>query len=180
MTDWPQIVQRYGPLVWRTAYRLLNHEADACDCYQRTFLSAMKLDQTEGVRNWPGLLKRLATARALDVLRQRHRESNRLARLAEGSLIDQKATGPVQTAEASELAEHLRAALAQLDDRQAHVFCLSCLEGLSYREIADQLGLTVNHVGVLLNRARAILRERLQAHAPMHPRIESHRSERDE
>jgi RNA polymerase sigma-70 factor (ECF subfamily) len=41
------------------------------------------------------------------------------------------------------------------------VFVLACLEGASYQEIAEQLGLTVNHVGVLLNRARASLRDRL-------------------
>ena len=42
MTDWSQIVQEHGPLVWRTAYRLLNHEADAADCFQRTFVSASR------------------------------------------------------------------------------------------------------------------------------------------
>jgi DNA-directed RNA polymerase specialized sigma24 family protein len=41
------------------------------------------------------------------------------------------------------------------------VFCLVCIEELSYREVAEQLGLTVNHVGVLLNRARAKLSEKL-------------------
>ena len=62
--------------------------------------------------------------------------------------------------------EHLREVLADLDARQAQVFCLACLDGLSYQEIAEQLGVTVNHVGVLLNRARATLRERLRAHGP--------------
>jgi RNA polymerase sigma-70 factor (ECF subfamily) len=167
MTDWSQIVQQHGPIVWRTAHRLLNNDADACDCFQRTFISALELERTEVIRNWPALLKRLATARALERLRQRRRESSRLTALAERSLIDRKRVGPVQAAEASELAEHLREALAELDDRQAQVFCLACLDGLRYQEIADLLGVTVNHVGVLLNRARATLCERLQAHGPM-------------
>ena len=73
---------------------------------------------------------------------------------------------PVLAAETSELADHLRQALSELDDRQAQVFCLACLEGWSYEEIAGQLELNVNHVGVLLNRARTILREKLQPFEP--------------
>jgi hypothetical protein len=38
MTDWSQVVQEHGPLVWRTAYRLLGNEADAADCFQRAFV----------------------------------------------------------------------------------------------------------------------------------------------
>lgn len=166
MTDWSQIVEQHGPIVWRSARRLLTNEADACDCFQGTFIAALELERAEAIRNWPALLKRLATARALERVRQRCRESNRLSTLAESSVIDRKGVGPVKAAEASELAEHLREALADLDARQAQVFCLACLDGVSYQEIAEQLSVTVNHVGVLLNRARAALRERLRAHRP--------------
>ncbi len=160
------MVQQYGPMVWRTAYRLVNNDADASDCFQRAFLSALELEGTQVIRHWPALLKRLVTARALERLRQRQRESTRRAALPEADLIDRKSVGPVQTAQANELTEHLRAAVADLDSQQGQVFCLACLEGCSYEEIAEQLGVTVNHVGVLLHRARAHLQARLQAHGP--------------
>ena len=64
MTDWSPIIEQHGPLVWQTAYRLLNHEADAADCFQQVFLTAIRLDQKEKVHYWPALLKKLATARA--------------------------------------------------------------------------------------------------------------------
>ena len=166
MTDWPQIVQQYGAIVWKTAHRLLSNEADAEDCFQNAFVSALELSSTKTVRNWPGLLKRLATARALERLRQRYRQSSRQAKLSESLVIDEKATGPDRAAESKELAEHLRRALSGLDPRQAQVFCLACLEELSYREIAEQLNVTVNHVGVLLSRARSSLQKRLRFHAP--------------
>lgn len=166
MTDWSQVVQEHGPLVWRTAHRLLGNEADAADCFQRTFVSALELARKEAIRNWPPLLKRLATVRALECLRQRRRVAIRRAALPEGGSADARAVDPLLAAQASELAEHLRKALADLDDRQAQAFCLACLEGLSYQEVAEQVGVTVNHVGVLLNRARAKLRERLQSHRP--------------
>jgi RNA polymerase sigma-70 factor (ECF subfamily) len=170
MTDWSRVVQEYGPIVWKTVYRLLNNEADASDCFQDTFVSALKLSRAEAVHNWPGLLKRLATARALDRLRQRRHDWSRCAAVPEGFQPSEKGAGPSRLAESTELAEHLRSALAELDVRQAKVFCLACLEGLDYRQIAEQLGLTASHVGVLLNRAKASLRERLRAHAPPPPK----------
>jgi RNA polymerase sigma-70 factor (ECF subfamily) len=166
MTDWSQIVQQHGPIVWKTIRRLVDHEADGADCFQRTFVAALQVSRTEVVRNWPGLLKRLATARALECLRQRCRDSKRLTTPADGSLSDRRAVGPAQAAESTELADHLRKALAQLDAGQAQVFCLACLDDCSYRDIAEELCLTVNHVGVLLNRAKSRLRELLQAHGP--------------
>lgn len=163
MTDWPDIVREHGPLVWRTAFRLLNHEADAADCLQRAFVSALERSRAEPIHNWPGLLKHLATARAIECLRRRERDSNRMTAMPENPLPDAKALQPHQ---AAELAGHLRQALADLDVRQATVFALARLEGLTYQEISAQVGVTVNHVGVLLNRATSILRERLRAYAP--------------
>ena len=166
MVDWSQIVQQHGPLVWTTVYRLLRHDADAADCFQRTFVSALVLSRTQTIRNWPGLLQRLGTARALESLRQRLRQAQRLRPLLEEVAVSSSTPEPDQAAAISELSDHLREALAQLDARQAQVFCLICLDGLSYAETADQLGLTVSHVGVLLNRARHDLRERLRGHEP--------------
>jgi RNA polymerase sigma-70 factor (ECF subfamily) len=120
----------------------------------------------ETVDNWSGLLKRLATARALDRLRQRRREVSRYTSMPEGFHPLEKAAGPSQVAEAAELIEHLRIALAGLKPRQAEVFCLACLEGLDYHKIAEQVGLTEDHVGVLLTRAKSSLRKRLGAHFP--------------
>src|SRR5262249_36846323 len=76
--DWSQIVQQHGPLVWTTVYRLFRHDADAADCFQRTFLSALVLSRNQTIRNWPGILKRLGTARALETLRQRLRQGQRI------------------------------------------------------------------------------------------------------
>jgi RNA polymerase sigma-70 factor (ECF subfamily) len=166
MTDWSQVVREHGPIVWRIAYRLLDNEVDAADCFQNTFVSAFKLSLQDTIANWPGLLKRLATARALDCLRRRYRESKRFGTLADTDDVVQAGVEPSRQAEAAELAERLREALADLDARQAEVFCLYSLEGFDYRQIAERLDVTVNHVGVLLSRARRQLRESLQTYAP--------------
>lgn len=165
MTDWSKTVEDHGPVVWKTAYRLLENEADAADCFQRTFLAAVEFARQQPVHHWPALLRRLATARALEQLRVRIRDRGRQTELSESDPLD-GCTSPLEAAQASELAESLRIALGEIDPRQAQVFCLTQLEGLSYDDVATELGMTVNHVGVLLNRARATLKERLAAFAP--------------
>jgi RNA polymerase sigma-70 factor, ECF subfamily len=166
MTNWPEVIRDHGPLVWRTAYRLLGREADAADCFQQTFLAAVELDAAGPVRNWPAALRRIATIRALDQLRTRYRNRSRSEPLPAEPTADLSALDPVCLASGSELAAALRSALSEIDARQAQVFCLVCLDGLSHQEAADALGITANHAGVLLHRARAALRERLAAFNP--------------
>jgi len=165
MTDWREVVRTHGPLVWQTAYRLLAHEADTADCFQQTFLAAVELAAGEPVRNWPALLRQLATARALEQIRRRVRARGRTEPLP-AEPADCRAGEPLDSAAGGELADALRHALANIDPRQAEVFCLVALGGQSYSEAAEQLGMTANHVGVLLARARVALRDRLVVFDP--------------
>lgn len=167
MTDWSKIVEEHGAIVWNTAHRLLRNDADAADCFQQTFLAAVELARNEPVRHWPALLRRIATARALEQLRVRIRERGRHEAFDAGVPAESRSHNPLELVQTSELAERLRLALGDMDPRQAQVFCLSQLEGLSYNEVAIELGLTANHVGVLLNRSRATLKERLAVFAPI-------------
>ncbi len=161
MTDWERIVGRHGPAVWQTAYRLLGNRDEAADCYGQTFLAALELSRRQKVRNYGGLLRCLCTCRAMDRLRQRLRQARREERLADWSNLASANPGPVEEAQAAELSERLRGALAKLPAQEAEVFCLRCLSELSYRDIAQQLGLKTSAVGVLLHRARGRLREAL-------------------
>ncbi len=159
--DWQTIVIECGPLVWRTAYRLLGNHADAADCFQETFLAALELSRRQPVRNMSGLLVRLATTRAIDRLRQRVRREQCPVRGRDGDEIDP--SGPADEAQAQELVGQLREAIGQLPAQEAKVFCLRYLSEMSYRQIAGQLGIGINIVGVSLYRAKAKLREALGA-----------------
>lgn len=163
MPDWNAIVEQHGRLVWRTAYRLVGNHADAGDCFQETFLSALSADRRQRVENWGAFLQRLATARALDRLRRRLRPSGRGEPLADEATVPCPAPGPPLQAEAQELNEQIRLALADLPPKQAEAFCLHYLEQWSYQEIGRHLGIATNAVGSLLHRARAGLREALRS-----------------
>ena len=161
MTDWNEVVRQYGPSVWRTAWRLLGNHADVADCFQKAFLDAFRLARREKVQDWSGLLRRLATARALDCLRDRYRQRRWNEPLADPDCLVSPGSGPEQQAEVAELAERLRAALAELPPRQAEAMCLHWLDHLSNGEIGERLGLDLNAVGALLHRARQRLRQLL-------------------
>ena len=165
MTDWSELAERHGPAVWKAAYRLVGCEADAADVYQEAFLAAVRVERAGAVRNWEALLRHLAVARGLDVLRRRKRERRRGRDWAEGEDPPTLAAGPPEEAQRTELADRLRVALGGLPARQAEVFCLRCMEELTYEEIASRLGLRVNAVGVLLHHARRRLREMLEPQA---------------
>ena len=156
--DWQSIVDQYGSRVWRTAYRLLGNDADASDCFQETFLSAYKVWQCQGVRNFGGLLSHLATIRAIDMLRKRMSGI-----VTSGDFgIDTTASnvaGPLKEAQGHELAGQLTRALGRLSGQEAEAFCLKYLNGMSYKEIGRELDIKSSYVGVLIHRARANLRE---------------------
>jgi len=159
MTDWQRVVSEHSDAVRQTAWRLVGNEADAADCLQEAFMAAVKVSRNRRVRNWRGLLKVLATRRALDKLRSRFRESSRSDSLPDWSAVASTAPGPVQAAEAAELAARIRSALPELPAAQAEAFCLRHLDDLSYRQIAAELDMKTSAVGVLLHRARARLRD---------------------
>ena len=73
-----------------------------------------------------------------------------LDRRADPAALVSRDASPGQEAEADELIDRLRAALAGLPREQAEVFCLNCLDNLSYREIGGRLQLTPNAVGVMV------------------------------
>lgn len=160
--DWQLIVNKHGPVVWQTAYRLVGNAADSADCFQETFVSALEVSRRQRVRNFSALLVRLATARAIDRLRQRSRQPRLSTDAANVAAVASNNPGPFQEVQRRELAEKLREALCQLPLQEAEVFCLRYLSDMSYRQIAKELGIKTNTAGVLLHRARTKLRELIE------------------
>lgn len=160
MIDWEGIVAREGEGVWRRVYRLLGNRADAEEVFQETFLAALTFSQGEEVESWGALLHRLATARAVDRLRQRQRRNTR-QEMVDFEFVGGGEAEPYQHAQAGELSQRLRIALGKLPERQAEVFCLHAMEGWEHARIAQHMQISSDAVGVLLHRARKALRELL-------------------
>lgn len=168
-TDWDEVVHEHGAAVWRLARRILDHETDAGDCFQETFIAALSASRAAPVANWPGLLRKLCTARAIDILRRRIRDRRRTESLEATESLTASAADPADTLAGRELAARFRAALTALPRQQAEVFTLAVVEQVPHAEVAALCGLTPNHVGVLVHRARARLREMLAERPGVRP-----------
>ena len=165
MIDWNTIIEKHGPSVWQTAYRLLGNHEDAADCFQDTFVSALGFCRRQQVRNFSALLARLATARAIDQLRRRFRRVPSDSDFADWPTVECENASPQEQVEQQELVSRVRQSLSELPPMEAQVFCLRYLNEMSYRQIADQLGITTSSTGVLLHRARTRLRESIELSA---------------
>ena len=64
-----RFMKRYGPLVWKTVYRILRDHTEALDCFQVVFAEVLERSPSRRVRDWPAFLRWLAMRRALDRLR---------------------------------------------------------------------------------------------------------------
>lgn len=157
--DWQDVCKQYGPLVWTVAYRLLGNSADASDCFQECFLTAFKFSEQQKVRDVKALLTRVATQRAIDLLRRN--QTARRAMLRYPKEKPELSVSPEQLAQRTELSERLRGALAQLNPDEAEAFCLKHLNDFSYRQIASQLNRDENAIGVLIFRAKEKLQKML-------------------
>jgi RNA polymerase sigma-70 factor (ECF subfamily) len=167
--DWQAIITEHGPLVWKTAYRLLGNEADTSDCFQEVFLTAVQVSRRENIRHLPALLNRLATHKAIDLLRIRMRSTETQM---DCDTCPDKSSDSARMLENRELAERLRQALTGLPELEAQAFCMQTFNELSYRQIAAQLQVKTGYVGALISRAREKL-QRLLSSAVVNEEIRS-------
>jgi RNA polymerase sigma factor (sigma-70 family) len=151
-----RLYRRHVADVYRYSLAVLRNPADAEDVTQTTFLNAYRAfargERPDAAQNW--LIKI-----AHNVCRQRFRNSAR--RPHEVALDDDTAATIVQEQEGPS-AEDIRRALGQLAFNQRAALVARELEGRSYAEIGEILGLSVAAVETLIFRARRALREQLE------------------
>ena len=164
--DWRAILAEHGSKVWQTVYRLLNHHEDTLDCYQDTLLAALHLAERQDVQDWGALLASLAARRAIDRLRQRIRHRGRTTALANVPEPSSAADCPVGRAAAVNLMDRARQLMAELPGKQAEVFWLCSIEGLSHRQVGLQMEIPESESRVLLHRARSRLSAMLGLQLP--------------
>jgi RNA polymerase sigma factor (sigma-70 family) len=145
--------------VYRYAYAVLRNQADAEDVAQTTFMNAYRAlergEAPQSPHNW-------LIAIAHNVCRQRFRQASR--RVQEVGFDEDVADSFVRPEEDDAPSpEDIRRALGHLAFNQRAALVMRELEGRSYAEIAEVLGLTVSAVETLLFRARRALREQLEA-----------------
>jgi RNA polymerase sigma-70 factor (ECF subfamily) len=154
--NFERLYQKHAGDVYRYALVVLRNEADAEDVTQTTFMNAYRAfangERPRTPQNW-------LIAIAHNVCRQRFRQSQR--RPNEVAFNEELAEAPLEEEERVG-AEDIRRALGHLAFNQRAALVMRELEGRSYQEIAEILGLSVSAVETLIFRARRALREQLE------------------
>jgi RNA polymerase sigma-70 factor (ECF subfamily) len=162
-----ELFRRYRSVAYRVAYRLLSNEADALDAVQEGFIKALThLRAFQGRSSFKTWLLRVVTNAALDMGRQRgRREAFTLERLEEGQRDGSEPNAyadPAHGLERADLRSQLYEALAKLPEPQRRTFVLHAEADLSYREVAQVLGISIGTVMSRLYYARQRLRALLK------------------
>ena len=157
-----RLYRRHVADVYRYSLAVLRNPADAEDVTQTTFLNAYRAftrgERPDAAHNW--LIKI-----AHNVCRQRFRTSAR--RPHEVAFEDDLAATIIEEQDGP-TAEDIRRGLGQLAFNQRAALVARELEGRSYAEIGEILGLSVGAVETLIFRARRALREQLEGSLTCH------------
>ena len=151
------VIRTYSRRVYVVAYAIVQDVAEAEDIVQDTFLKAHnqrgKLRESE---KFPAWLLTVARNAARDRLRRRKPQAD--ADVVFDTLPDHAAATPGSEMEREEHQARLRRALASLPEEHRTALTLRYLEGLDYRAIEDQMGLTNGALRGILGRALGTLR----------------------
>lgn len=161
------LYDRYESRVFNFCLRLVDSPEDARDATQEAFLSVLRRLQNDDdpVLNFSAYLFAAARHEAFAVTRRRAR-TELVEEPPDPGYADAGSpaieTDPERSALLESSQEEVRAANARLPRRYREVLALRELEGCSYDEIAQILGVNRNAASQLLWRARTKLRDELR------------------
>lgn len=167
-----EVFRRYRQPAYRVAYRLLGNEADALDAVQEGFVKVLtRLESFQGRSTFKTWLLRVVSNAALDLGRQRGRRdflSLDVPDTGEQDWLPQAITeDPAAGLERADLRHLLDEALAALPESQRRTFVLHADAELSYREVAEVMGISIGTVMSRLFYARQKLRAYLHRRLPV-------------
>lgn len=163
---WESIVAQHSEQVYRLAYRLTGNRFDAEDLTQEVFLRVFKSLDTYSPGNFAGWVHRITTNLFLDKVRKASK--NKTSSFAEGveERIPSDEVLPEHVVHDAGFDADVDAALASLSQEFRVAVILCDVEGLSYEEIADVLGLKLGTVRSRIHRGRVQLRTALAHREP--------------
>jgi RNA polymerase sigma-70 factor, ECF subfamily len=152
------IVNRYGPVIYRYARRMLAVEADAADVVQDTFVAAWRQLPTfrgaSSLRTWLFSICSRKVADSYRVKRAQPVEDWVL----EPAVHRSTASDPFTAVSNAEFLAALEQALAELPPRQRAAWLMREIECMTFPEIGDVLRLSPDAVRGHHHRATATLR----------------------
>lgn len=163
------LVLRYQDSVYSLAYRIMGDPESAADAAQDAFITAFRRLETYRGGQFRSWLFRITTNTCYDILRyHKRRPATHIDDLPgsdndDGPPLPDTLETPEQAAQSAELQRAIQNCITALKADQRIVLVMSDIEGYSYQEIADHIEAQLGTVKSRLSRARATVRNCLQA-----------------
>jgi RNA polymerase sigma factor (sigma-70 family) len=139
------------------------NEADAEDLLQEVFYEVVEAYRVmEPVQRWSAWMFQVARNRIIDLFRKRQREPTEIDAALIEDVLPSHDAGPAAAHARSVLLDELEEALDELPPEQREVFLAHEIEGRSFKEIAEQTGVSVNTLLSRKHYAVVHLRRRLR------------------
>lgn len=176
-----ELVRTYHASIYHAAYRMLRDPGEASDVTQDVFVKVFRhISRFRGESSLRTWLFRIAFSEILNRVRwSRRRYLHRTVSIEEEQARDPAdgrspmqlpdgAATPEEELERKEREEAFQNALWRLSDEHRSVAVLRDVQGFSYSEIADILGISMGTVKSRLARARAELKKHLMRYLSVH------------
>ncbi len=147
--------------LYRFALRMLDNIPEAQDVVQEVLIKLWqqreRLTQVTNVEAWT---MRMTSNMSIDKMRNKHWRTEDVSGIVQFAT---PASSPDRLTEQADTMQHISNVIAQLPEKQRSVMHLRDIEGYSYQEIEEALGIPLNQVKVNLFRARKYVRTQLTA-----------------
>lgn len=159
------IVRRFNPTLYKIGRSYNYNHQDTQDLMQDTFIDAYKnLQQFEGRANFKTWLIRIMLNNCYRKKEKSSFKNELVTDFNENAkpMFNNSQNNTVNKIQNRELGHIIEKALASLPQDYRMVFSLREINGLSTAETADLLGITETNVKVRLNRAKTMLRNKIE------------------
>ena len=138
--------------LFRFAFRIVGDQAEAQDVAQEVLIKVWnKRDDWDYIDNMEAWCIKMTRNLSIDKLRSKHRRTQNVDEIFH---LKDGGASPLESLQSNDTIAHIRKLMLQLPQIQAQVMHLRDIEELSYKEIMEQLELTMPQVKTNLFRAR--------------------------
>ena len=150
------LYRRFADKMYRVAWTYAKDEDEASDILQDGFINVFRnLHRYKFEGSFEGWIRRIIVNKALEHYRSKRRKEEVIREFSEHqSLMVDDLLSSLQAKELVNLVN-------KLPEKAAMVLKLYAIEGYAHREIADMMGITEGTSKSQLNRARGLLRDKL-------------------
>ncbi|MBN2520848.1 MAG: RNA polymerase sigma-70 factor [Bacteroidales bacterium] len=158
-TSFRFLFDTYNESLFRYAYKLTLNKEVSEEIVQDIFISIWEKRSERNIDNFQHYLFRAVKNRSINYLKQSVRNLEFVDETI--AYINTDKRTPLHLLEANEFSQALEEALLKLPKKCAHIFMLSRNSEMSYKEIADELNISIktveNQMGIALKKLRELL-----------------------